>query len=313
MSMSESPKTIIVGIGETALADQLEPTEIIRHLGEGGMGEVFLCVNPRYRENQIPRLPKEIAVKTLSPELNQDQELLKRFEAEAKALSPIEHRNVVRLYDWGTFQTGDRVGQRYISMEYIQGVSLHQLGRARRLSFPDILDFSIQIAEGLSAVHRTNVIHRDLKPANIMITTDGVVKIIDFGIAKPSSLAGEAESGDRGFKTKTGIIIGTVNYLAPELLLGAPASVQSDLYAIGLIIWEALNGATPFKSTSFAETMKRVSEESLPWSESTIDIAPTDGQRPRKTSTIRRGTRRATPKNPSRVKMADGLQSSVAP
>lgn len=109
MSMPDSPKTIIVGIGETALADQLEPTEIIRHLGEGGMGEVFLCVNPRYRENQSPRLPKKIAVKTLSPEFNQDQELLKRFEAEAKALSPIEHRNVVRLYDWGTFQTGDRV------------------------------------------------------------------------------------------------------------------------------------------------------------------------------------------------------------
>jgi len=236
MSMSDSPKTIVVGIGESAFAGSLEPTEIIRHLGEGGMGEVFLCVNPRYRENQSPRLPKEIAVKTLSPEFNQDQELLKRFEAEAKALSPIEHRNVVRLYDWGTFQTGDRVGQRYISMEYIQGVSLHQLGRARRLSFPDILDFSFQIAEGLSAVHRTNVIHRDLKSAKLMITTDGVVKIIDFGIAKPSSLASEAESGDRGFKTKTGIIIGTVNYLAPELLLGAPASVQSDLYAIGLII-----------------------------------------------------------------------------
>lgn len=177
MSMSDSPKIIIVGIGETALADQLEPTEIIRHLGEGGMGEVFLCVNPRYRENQSPRLPKEIAVKTLSPELNQDQELLKRFEAEAKALSPIEHRNVVRLYDWGTFQTGDRVGQRYISMEYIQGVSLHQLGRARRLSFPDILDFSIQIAEGLSAVHRTNVIHRDLKPAKLNETISTVLSI----------------------------------------------------------------------------------------------------------------------------------------
>lgn len=107
-----------------------------------------------------------------------------------------------------------------------------------------------------------------------MITTDGVVKIIDFGIAKPTSLAGETESSDRGFKTKTGIIIGTVNYLAPEMLLGAPATVQTDLYAVGLIIWEALNGATPFKSSSLAETMKRVSEQSLPWAESVIDIAP---------------------------------------
>lgn len=275
MASSDDVKTIAISLNQSSRPECREPTEIIRHLGEGGMGEVFLCVNPQYREGaSSSRTPREVAVKTLSPDLNHDQELLKRFEAEAKALSPIEHRNVVRLYDWGTFQTGEKAGQRYISMEYIEGVSLHHLGRARRLSFPDLLDFSIQIAEGLAAVHRSNVIHRDLKPANIMITTDGVVKLIDFGIAKPNSLANETESGDRGFKTQTGIIIGTVNYLAPELLVGAKASVQSDIYAVGLIIWEALNGSTPFKAGSLAETMKRVSEENLPWSESTIDIAP---------------------------------------
>jgi serine/threonine protein kinase len=250
-----------------------QPTEVIRQLGEGGMGEVFLCLNPHYGVGTT-NVPREVAVKTLSPELNQDKELLRRFEAEAKALSPIEHRNVVRLFDWGIFETGPKVGQHFISMEFIQGVSLHRLSRSKRLSFPDLLDFATQIAEGLAAVHRSNVLHRDLKPANIMITNDGVVKIIDFGIAKPTSLAGEAESTERGFKTKTGIIIGTVNYLAPEMLLGAPATVQTDLYALGLIIWESLNGATPFKSNSLAETMKRVSEENLKWSETIIDIAP---------------------------------------
>lgn len=274
MAASDDVKTIAISMNDSPLPEHREPKDVIRHLGEGGMGEVFLCVNPYHEGISDSRVPREIAVKTLSPELNQDPELLKRFEAEAKALSPIEHRNVVRLYDWGTFQSGDKAGQHYISMEYIEGVSLHRLGRARRLSFPDLLDFAVQIADGLVAVHRSNVIHRDLKPANIMITTDGVVKIIDFGIAKPTSLSGETESGDRGFKTKTGIIIGTVNYLAPELLMGASASVQSDLYAVGLIIWEALHGTTPFKADSLAETMKRVSDENLSWSEATIDIAP---------------------------------------
>lgn len=272
MALSDDENTIPIDLSPQ-IQKRLEPTEVIRHLGEGGMGEVFLCVNPHYREG-AENIPREVAVKTLSPELNQDNELLRRFEAEARALSPIEHRNVVRLYDWGVFQSGDKAGQHYISMEFIQGISLHRLARTRRLSFPDLIDFSVQIAEGLAAVHRSNVLHRDLKPANVMVTTDGVVKIIDFGIAKPTSLAGEAESSDRGFKTKTGIIIGTVNYLAPEMLLGAPATVQTDLYAVGLIIWEALNGATPFKSSSLAETMKKVSEQNLSWAESVIDIAP---------------------------------------
>jgi serine/threonine protein kinase len=277
MSSADDIKTTIIDASNIKASPvSKEPREIIRHLGEGGMGEVFLCLNPLFdAEDPQCKEPKTVAVNTLSPDLMQDKEVLKRFEAEAKALSPIQHRNVVRLYDWGKFTDGAQVGQHYISMEFIEGLSLHKLGRLRRLSFPDVIDIAIQVCEGLDAVHKHGVIHRDLKPANIMITHDGVAKIIDFGIAKPSSLGtNESDLAERGFKTKTGMIIGTVNYLAPETLLGAQASVQTDLYAVGLIIWEIINGATPFKTASLAETMRRVSEESLTWSDAALDIAP---------------------------------------
>lgn len=277
MSTADDVKTTNMDASSVqALPVSKEPREIIRHLGEGGMGEVFLCLNPLFdAEDPHCKEPRTVAVKTLSPDLMQDKEVLKRFEAEARALSPIQHRNVVRLFDWGQFTGGAQSGQHYISMEFIEGVSLHKLGRLRRLSFPDVIDIAIQICEGLDAVHKHGVIHRDLKPANIMITHDGVAKIIDFGIAKPSSLGtNESETAERGFKTKTGMIIGTVNYLAPETLLGAQSSVQTDLYAVGLIIWEIINGATPFKTPSLAETMRRVSKESLPWSDAALDIAP---------------------------------------
>lgn len=277
MSTADDVKTTIIDASSVrAKPGTKEPREIVRHLGEGGMGEVFLCINPAFdAEDPHCKEPRTVAVKTLSPDLMQDREILKRFEAEARALSPIQHRNVVRLYDWGQFTEGPQTGQHYISMEFIEGLSLHKLGRLRRLSFPDVIDIAIQICEGLEAVHKNHVIHRDLKPANIMITHDGVAKIIDFGIAKPSSLAtGDIDSTERGFKTKTGMIIGTVNYLAPETLLGAQATIQTDLYAVGLIVWEIINGATPFKTPSLAETMRRVSEESLTWSDATVDIAP---------------------------------------
>lgn len=277
MSTSDDGKTTLIDVSSLrAKPVTKEPREIIRHLGEGGMGEVFLCTNPLFDANDPQsKEPRTVAVKTLSPDLMQDREVLKRFEAEARALSPIHHRNVVRLFDWGQFTEGSKAGQHYISMEFIDGLSLHKLGRLRRLSFPDVIDIAIQISEGLNAVHQQGVVHRDLKPANIMITHDGVAKIIDFGIAKPTSLEqGEADTADRGFKTKTGMIVGTVNYLAPETLLGAQASIQTDLYAVGLIVWEIINGATPFKSSSLAETMRRVSDESLPWTAATLDIAP---------------------------------------
>ncbi len=155
MSTADDVKTTVIQAGAIPKPVSKEPLDVIRHLGDGGMGEVFLCKNPLYdEEDPHCKEPRVIAVKTLSQDLMQDREVLKRFEAEAIALSPIQHRNVVRLFDWGQFTKGPQTGQHYISMEYIEGLSLHKLGRLRRLSFPDIIDIGIQICEGLVAVHR---------------------------------------------------------------------------------------------------------------------------------------------------------------
>lgn len=234
---------------------------------------MFLCRDPK----STARTPSLLAIKTVFPELLQDASVLNRFNSEAKLLAPIRHPNVVHLVEWGRLEkeNGDGGSLHFMAMEYIEGTSLHVLCRRRRLSFPDILNLSIQIAHGLQATHSAHVLHRDLKPANVMVTNQGHAKIIDFGIAKPVSMnTTDDEHIDRGFKTKTGMVIGTVNYLAPEIIHGHPATEASDIYSLGLLIWELLNGVTPFKSSSLGETMKRIDDETLPWSEALIDLAP---------------------------------------
>lgn len=249
-------------------ANSLGRFDIVRPLGQGGMGEVFLVTDREHPDRG------ELALKTIFPELMQDRETISRFESEAKMLSSIQHPNVVKLIEWGILDN-EGTPTHFMAMEYIDGISLHTLARRRRLSLAAALNLSVQIAKGLHAIHVSRVVHRDLKPANVMITRAGLAKIIDFGIAKPASM-GQATDDDpeRGFKTKTGMVIGTVNYIAPEVLRGEPASIATDVYALGLIVWEMVNGVTPFKSKSLAETMTRVTNDVLEWSDAIFDIAP---------------------------------------
>lgn len=232
------------------------------------MGEVYLVTDREHPERGV------LALKTIFPSLMQDSEVVARFESEAKLLASIHHPNVVRLVEWGTFENRGKPTH-FMAMEYIEGISLHALSRRRRLSLADVLEISLQIAKGLEETHAAHVVHRDLKPANIMITRDGLAKIIDFGIAKPAEMGLESqEDPERGFKTKTGMVIGTVNYIAPDILRGEIASETTDIYALGLIIWEMINGQTPFMSKNLAETMNRVISENLVWSDAIFDIAP---------------------------------------
>ncbi|MDX9732475.1 MAG: serine/threonine-protein kinase, partial [Bdellovibrionales bacterium] len=252
--------------------------EVIKRIGKGGMGEVYLCRDPGANGVTTPY----VALKTIFRDALKDAESISRFEAEARALEGLNHANIVHLVEWGKQQGGHADGMYYMAMEYIDGTTIHSLSRSHRLSFPDILDISIQLANGLSATHATGVIHRDIKPANVMVNKKNVAKLIDFGIAKPTVQEfgldlGDGFTEDQDFKTKTGIVIGTANYLAPELLRSSSqnaASPLSDIYALGVLIWEMLNATTPFKASSFGETMHRILEENLAWPDAITDIAP---------------------------------------
>ena len=193
-------------------------------LGRGGMGEV--------REATDQRLGRSVAVKLLQPSMASDPGARNRFEDEARSAAKLVHPNTVAVFD-----TGEHEGIPYIVMEYLPGRTLADEIAEGPLAPARVRTVALQVLGALEAAHRAGVIHRDIKPGNILLTTDGTAKVGDFGIAKT------AEGLDH---TATGMILGTPSYLAPERILGAPATERSDLYATGVVLYEALTGSKPF-------------------------------------------------------------------
>ncbi len=224
--------------------DKIAQYTILHKLGSGGMGDVYLC--------EDPTLGRQVAVKILHDYDHADMEIAKRFVLEGKALAKLTHPNIVSVFGLGE---GD--GFLYIAMEYVSGRSLFQLSRERRLSIREMISIFADVAAGLDHAHRHGIIHRDIKPANILVDVHGRAKIIDFGIAK---VVGGNPMGSEGIKTKTGAVIGTLNYIAPELFRGVDPSPSSDIYALGLIFAEMLTGRTPFKGESQFATMEMIRE-----------------------------------------------------
>jgi len=201
--------------------------KITEKLGAGGMGVVYKA--------QDLKLDRFVALKFLPPELIRDAEAKARFIREAQAASALEHPNICNIHEID--QTED--GQLFISMAYYEGESLKKKMEGERLlPIDEILEIAIQIAKGLTIAHESNIIHRDLKPANIMITDRGEVKIVDFGLAK---LAGQTKL------TKEGITLGTIAYMSPEQTRGEPVDHRSDIWQLGVILYEMITGQTPFK------------------------------------------------------------------
>ncbi len=214
---------------------------IIEELGRGGMGLVYKA--------EDTKLKRTVALKFLPPELIRDPEIKKRFIHEAQTASAIEHINICNIYEID--QTND--GQMFISMAYYEGESLKKkIEGERLLSIEEILDIAIQIAQGLTIAHESNIIHRDLKPANIMITDHGEVKIVDFGLAK---LAGQTKL------TKEGTTLGTVAYMSPEQVRGEEVDYRSDIWQLGVILYEMITGKLPFKGDYDQAVMYSISNE----------------------------------------------------
>ena len=201
--------------------------QVLEKLGEGGMGVVYKA--------QDLKLDRFVALKFLPPHLTTSDDEKQRFIHEAKAASSLDHNNICAIHEID--ETED--GQLFISMAYYDGESLKKkIEGDRLLPIEEILDITIQIAQGLTIAHESKIIHRDLKPANIMITDRGEVKIVDFGLAK---LAGQTKL------TKEGTTLGTIAYMSPEQTRGDPVDHHSDIWSLGVILYEMITGQLPFK------------------------------------------------------------------
>jgi serine/threonine protein kinase/Tfp pilus assembly protein PilF len=214
--------------------------QIIEELGKGGMGKVYRVLDKKLKE--------EVALKLIKPEIASDKETIERFSNELKLARKIGHRNVGRMYE-----LLEEEGTHFITMEYVSGEDLKSfVRRARRLDAGTAIAIAKQVAEGLAEAHRLGVIHRDLKPGNIMIDKDGNARIMDFGIAR--SLRGKGITG-------AGVMIGTPEYMSPEQVEGKEADQRSDIYSLGIILYEMLTGRVPFEGdTPLAIAVKHKTE-----------------------------------------------------
>src|SRR5215831_12128617 len=209
-----------------AAGTRLGAYEVVSPLGAGGMGEVW-----RARDG---RLGREVAIKVLPSEVVGDPGRLKRFEKEARAASALNHPNIVTIYDIGS---ADSVA--FIAMERIDGKTLRELLFAAPMPIKRLLQIAAQIAEGLAKAHEAGIVHRDLKPENVMVTKDGLVKILDFGLAKlTSTMSGSDEVSQLPTETGTspGVVLGTVGYMSPEQAAGQTIDFRSDQFSFGSIL-----------------------------------------------------------------------------
>jgi serine/threonine protein kinase len=215
------------------------------HLGSGGIGEVWLA-----RDMELSR---EVALKFLSPELAGDSDQTRRFRREARAASSLNHPNLVTIFDIGEFE-----GQQFIAQEYVPGKTVREVLAAGPFSTEAAAQVAAQIAGGLQAAHAAGVVHRDIKPENIMIRPDGFVKVLDFGVARLLEDATAANQKPATGLTRTGIIIGTARYMSPEQARGLPVDGRSDIFSLGVVLYEMVTGVAPFAGATPSDILAAI-------------------------------------------------------
>jgi Tol biopolymer transport system component len=229
---------------------RLGPYEIVSVIGAGGMGEVYRAKDAR--------LGRDVAVKVLPPSLADDDDRLRRFTLEAQAAGALNHPNVLAVFDVGTHD-----GAPYLVSELLEGESLRARLDRSRLPTSKAIDYARQIAAGLAAAHEKGITHRDIKPENLFVTTDGRVKILDFGLAKQVT-ADHADATRLQSVTSAGTVLGTVGYMSPEQVRGKPADARSDIFSFGSVFHEMLSGQRTFSGESAVETMHAILETDPP-------------------------------------------------
>ena len=249
---------------------QLGSYLILDTLGAGGMGEVYLAKDSR--------LDRTVALKVLSHDLASDKRRMQRFSQEARVASSLNQPNILTIFEFG-----EADGLTFLATEYIDGETLRDHLRGKRLKLPEILDIAIQVLAALDAAHEARIVHRDIKPENVMIRRrDGVVKVLDFGLAKltekgHSTLAGEGSDEDMptAVKTVPGTLMGTVNYMSPEQAQAKKVDERTDLWSTGVMIYEMVAGTMPFKGPTTSHTIVQILEKDpAPLTQSTQGNVP---------------------------------------
>ncbi len=227
--------------------------EILSPIGAGGMGEVY-----RARDTKLDR---DVAIKVLPAHLSSDPDALARFEREAKAVAALSHPNILAIHDFAR----DASGVAYAVMELLDGATLRERLASGALPARKVVQTGVEIALGLAAAHDGGIIHRDLKPENVFVTSDGRVKILDFGLARPAIVAADGTNSPTALRqTDPGTVLGTVGYMSPEQVKGQPADTRSDIFSLGCVLYEMATGRRAFQRETAAETMTAILREDAP-------------------------------------------------
>src|SRR5438270_12913643 len=224
----------------------------MRRLDPGGMGEVYLA--------EDTRLGRALALKLLLAEYTQDSARVRRFEQEARAASALNHPNILTIYE-----VGEAGGRHYIATEYVEGETLRQKIRSGPLAIGEAADIAAQAAEALSAAHAAGIAHRDVKPENVMVRPDGYVKVLDFGLAKLVERRGaDGEAETETAQTNPGTVMGTTWYMSPEQARGLPVDARTDVWSLGVVLYEMLAGSPPFAGSTSSHVIVSILEREPP-------------------------------------------------
>ena len=236
--------------------DKVSHYRILDQLGAGGMGEVYLA--------EDMKLGRKVAIKILSEEFTTNKDRLQRFEQEAAAVSNLNHPNILTIHEVGTDN-----GRHFIATEYIDGVTLRRKAVASHLEIPEILDIAVQVASALEEAHAAGIVHRDIKPDNIMVRRNGYVKVLDFGLAKLTETVDrtplDAEAATRVLvQTDAGVVMGTSHYMSPEQARGKPVDARSDIWSLGIVVYELVAGRTPFEGETSTDVIVGITQKEPP-------------------------------------------------
>jgi len=239
---AESPEAeLLKEVSQAIAPSQIGPYRLLEPIGKGGMGEVHLALDTR--------LQRKVAIKLLPAEFTADLERVQRFQQEARAVSALNHPNIVTVYEIGEVE-----GRHYIVTEYVEGETLRQRmtsAAQQQVKLEETVKIATQVTGALETAHAAGIIHRDIKPENVMVRKDGLVKVLDFGLAKIRQMQDEAQfSSPERVSTRSGIVMGTVTYMSPEQARGEKVDHRTDIFSLGVILYEMLAGRKPFEGTT---------------------------------------------------------------